>query len=487
MKVAIIEPRRKRWDEKRAELWEFAYITRAFSHYRKKYSGFSLSLAILASLIPSDIELKIIDENVESIDFSEFFDLVIVTFFTIGATRAYEIGDAFRKKGIKVVFGGVHASMMPEEAILHADAVAIGEAEVLIPEIIEDCHHGHLKKFYRTPERPELENTPVPRWDLLKIDCYHNPTTQTMRGCPFDCEFCTVRAFWGKRYRYKPIPKVVEEIKILKRLFDKKDTFIMIADDDITANKMRAKDLFKAFIPLGIKWMGQGSLSMAKDDELLELMVRSGGTRMIIGFESISPIALREMHKNPANIVEEYAENVRKIQSYGVAVIGSFVVGFDDDDESVFERTANFIIENHIAIPQFLLLTPFPGTKLFERLSKEKRILHRDWTRYTTSTVCFKPKKMSVDTLQNGYYNALQRIFSYEGILNRLEGLWSLWDKSSVVPSIKEKIDTLVLNSNFRDVAYGFPHCINLDIEKETKAKRKLRGYFRELLRTRKN
>ena len=203
---------------------------------------------------------------------------------------------------------------------------------------------------------------------------------------------------------------------------------------------------------------------------------------MIIGFESISATTLQQMHKNPANVVEKYAENIRRIQSYGVAVIGSFVVGFDNDDDSVFEKTANFIIKNHVAIPQFLLLTPFPGTRLFERLSREKRILHRDWTRYTTSTVCFKPKKMSVDTLGKGYYSALQRIFSYEGILTRLEGLWSLWDEYSVVPSVKEKIDTLVLNLNFRDVAYGFPHCIELDVEKEAQAKKNLKRHFQELL-----
>ena len=485
MKVAIIEPKRKRWDPERDEFWEFGYISRSFAvHHSKRFSAFSLSLVVLASLCPSDVDVKIIDEYVEPIDFDEFFDLVLVTFFTLGATRAYEIGDQFRKKGVKVIFGGVHSSMLPEEAIQHADSVAIGEAEEIIQDIFDDYRSGSLKQFYVAPRKPSIENTPIPRWDKLKFDRYHNPTTQTSRGCPYSCEFCTVRAYFGSKYRYKPIEKAIEEIKFIKKLWPK-DTFVMISDDDITANRGRAKSLFRSIIPLGIKWMGQGSLAMAKDDELLDLMAKSGGTRIIIGFESISPLALEQMHKNPANKAQQYAENIKTIQSHGVAVIGSFVVGFDNDDDSVFERTADFIIKNHVAIPQFLILTPFPGTSLYKRLSEEGRILHRDWTKYTTSTVCFKPKKMSEETLQNGYYNSLQKIFSYEGILERMEGLWSLWDEKSEVTTIKEKVDTLVLNLNFRDAAYRFPNHIKLDNQREKAAWGKIRQHLKELLRSR--
>jgi radical SAM superfamily enzyme YgiQ (UPF0313 family) len=485
MKVAIIEPKRKRWDPNRDEFWEFGYISRSFAvHHTKRFSAFSLSLVILASLFPSDVEVKIIDEYVEPIDFDEFFDLVLVSFFTLGATRAYDIGDTFKKKGVKVIFGGIHASMLPEEAIQHADSVAIGEAEEIMSDIIEDFRKNSLKRIYKAEIKPNIQNTQIPRWDKLKIDRYHNPTTQTSRGCPFKCEFCTVGAYFGTKYRYKTIEKSIEEIKVIKKLWPK-DTFIMISDDDITANKKRAKNLFSAIEPLEIKWMGQGSLTMAKDDELLDIMARSGGTRIIIGFESISESALKQMNKNPANVVKEYSTNIKKIQSHGIATIGSFVMGFDDDDESVFERTAEFIIKSHVAIPQFLILTPFPGTKLYERLNKEGRILHHDWTKYTTSTVCFKPNKMSAETLQNSYYRALQRIFSYQGVLERMEGLWALWDEKSKITTIKEKIDTLVLNMNFREAAYRFPNCIELDLKSEEDAKAKLKEHMRNLLKIR--
>ncbi|MCU0284955.1 MAG: B12-binding domain-containing radical SAM protein [Acidobacteria bacterium] len=485
MKVAIIEPKRKRWDPNRDEFWEFGYISRSFAvHHSKRFSAFSLSLVILASLFPRDVEVKIIDEYVEAIDFDEFYDLVLVTFFTLGATRAYEIGDQFKQKGVKVIFGGIHSSMLPEEAIQHADTIVIGEAEEIMQNIIEDYRQGSLKQFYQAPRKPSLENTPIPRWDMLKYERYHNPTMQTARGCPYSCEFCTVRAYFGSKYRYKSIEQAVEEVKVIKGLW-KKDTFLMISDDDVTANRIRAKSLFRAITPLDIKWMSQGSLAMAKDEELLDLMAKSGGTRMIIGFESISPAALEQMHKNPANVAQQYGENIRIIQSHGVAIIGSFVVGFDDDDDSVFERTANFIIKNHVAIPQFLILTPFPGTSLYKRLTEEGRILHRDWTQYTTSTVCFKPKKMSAETLQDGYYNALQRIFSYQGVLERMEGLWALWDEKSEVTTVKEKVDTLVLNLNFRDAAYRFPNRIELDNEKEAEAYQKIRQHLKKLLQSR--
>ena len=497
MKVTIIQPKRENFDKGRLEFWEFGFMSKSAGNFKgtvmigrekfgKKYSGTPLALAILGSLIPKEIDVELIDENVEDIDFNARTDLVFLTFFTVSATRGYQIADTFRDKDVKVVIGGIHASMLPDEAILHADAVAIGEGEPLVHKIIEDFQNQRLQKFYSTSEtnRPEMDNLPTPHWNALKLKSYFNPTMQTMRGCPMGCDFCTVRVHWGSQYRYKPIEKVINEASLLKKQFSK-NTFFMIVDDDISANRKRSKELFKRLIPQKIRWMSQGSLAMAKDDEFLDLMTRSGGTRLIIGFESLSDENLKLMKKNPANNLNEYAANVRKINSAGAAIIGAFVFGFDHDDTTCFDNTANFILENYIAFPQLFALTPFPGTKLANRLEKEGRILSKDWKYYTASTVLFEPKKMTKDELQAGYYHAIQKVYSYKGIHQRLTGLYDLWEKYSNKSSyelILEKIDTLLINENFRGVAYSFPLTFDVNEENEKHYQQKLKTMLRGFL-----
>ncbi|MBN2159339.1 MAG: B12-binding domain-containing radical SAM protein [Spirochaetes bacterium] len=485
-KITIISPKREIFDPGRMEFWEFGFMAKAAGIQQRKYSGTPMALPILHSLIPDDFEVTVIDENVEDIDFTIETDLLLLTFFTTAATRGYAIADTFRERNVTVVIGGCHASMAPDEAITHADTVAIGEAEVLLPKILEDFRKGKLEKFYRVndDERPALDNLPIPHFNCLKLNSYFNPTIQTMRGCPMKCDFCTVRVHWGSKYRYKPIEKVIEEIESLKKSFGR-NTFIMISDDDIAANRNRSKELFRALIPLQIQWMSQGSMAMAKDDEYLDLMTQSGGTRMIMGFESVSEESLRLMKKNPANKLSDYIANIRKIQSYGVAIIGAFVFGFDTDGMDSFDNSADFIIDNCIALPQLFALTPFPGTALTKRLEEEGRILSRDWKFYTGSTVQFIPKTMTPEQLQNGYYYTIQKVYSYKNIWKRLNGLWRLWDENArrrepVI--IKEKIDTLLLNENFRACAYSYPLNYNADSNEEAHYRKKLNTLLRRFL-----
>jgi radical SAM superfamily enzyme YgiQ (UPF0313 family) len=489
MKVTVISPKRERFDPNRMEFWEFGFMTKAAGSGSRKFSGTPLALPIIASLLPDDFEVTLIDENVEDIDWNIDPDFVVLTFFTTAATRGYYIADQFRQANAKVIIGGCHASMLPDEAIAHADAVAIGEAEALMPRIAADMRKGKLKRFYRIKEseRPNLNNIPIPRWDRLKLHRYFNPTIQTMRGCPYNCEFCTVRVHWGSKYRYKPIEKVVQEVEFLKENFGR-NTFFMVVDDDIAANKKRSKELFKALIPLNVQWMSQGSLAMARDEEFLELMTISGGTRIIIGFETLSEANLKNIGKNPANKLSEYTENIRKIQSYGIGVIGAFVFGFDDDDVTCFENTANFIIENHIALPQLFTLTPFPGTALAYRLEKEGRILTKDWKLYTGSTALFLPTKMSTKELEEGYYYIIQKVYSYHAIWTRLTKLWFLFDKYAPKDKgalLKEKIDILLLNENFRAVAYSYPRSYTTDNAKEQHYKKQLQSQLKDLLNQR--
>lgn len=489
MKITIISPKREKFEQNRMEFWEFGFMANIVGFGTRKYSGTPLSIPILASLIPEKYDLEVIDENIDEINFDNHTDLVILTFFTTSATRGYKIGDIYKSKNIKVVIGGCHASMEPDETIKHADAVAIGEAEVLLPEIISDFEKGQLAPFYKVSEseRPSLDNQPVPRFNVLKLESYFNPTIQTMRGCPMGCEFCTVRVHWGAKYRYKPIEKAITEIKLLKEQFGR-NTFIMIVDDDIAANTTRSKELFKALIPLKIQWMSQGSMAMAKDEEYLDLMVKSGGTRIIMGFESISAENLKNMRKNPANKLNDFSDNIRKIQSYGVAIIGAFVFGFDGDDTTCFDNTANFIIENGIGLPQLFCLTPFPGTDLTKRLEKENRILSRDWKYYTGSTVQFIPKLMSVQELEEGYYRTIQKVYSYKNIWKRLIKLWDLWDGFAQREEhvlVKEKIDLILLNENFRACAYSYRKCYDADIEEEMHYKNEIQKKLKIFLKDR--
>jgi radical SAM superfamily enzyme YgiQ (UPF0313 family) len=471
------------------EFWEFGFMASAFGHGARKYSGTPLAIPILSSLIPDNIDVKVIDENVETIDFDSPTDMVILTFFTVSATRGYAIADRYRSKNIPTVIGGCHASMEPEETAKHADVVAVGEAEVLIPRILSDFKNGGLKPIYRVEEseRPMLDDQPIPRFSSLKLEHYFNPTIQTMRGCPMGCEFCTVRVHWGAKYRYKPIEKVVQEIDSLKSQFGR-NTFIMIVDDDVAANLTRYKELFRALIPLHLQWMSQGSMAMAKDEEYMDLMVQSGGTRMIMGFESISADNLKNMKKNPYNKLNEFENNARIIQSHGVAIIGAFVFGFDGDDLSCFDNTVDFIVKNSIALPQLFVLTPFPGTALTKRLEKEGRILSKDWKYYTGSTVQFIPKQMTPDELAEGYYRAIQAVYSFKNIYKRLLGVWELWDRNAKRPEdilLKEKIDILLLNRNFRECAYSYPQCYFPDQEEEVYYEHALRSTLLSIFRKR--
>jgi len=486
MKIMLISPKRDRWDSKRYEFWEFAFMTRVAGIGLRKYTGTPLALPIMASLIPEEHKLYVIDENVEDIPYDVEPDLVLLTFFTTSATAGYRIADRFRAQGSIVVIGGCHAAMTVDETLEHADAVATAEAEAVLPQIIKDVETGNLEKIYSVGNmnRPSMDNLPTPRWDLLKLDSYFYPSIQTMRGCPFLCEFCTVRVHWGNKYRTKSIEKVVHDVRCLTKAMGRKG-FMLIVDDDIAADRKRSKEMFRALASEKIKWLSQGSIAMANDDEFLSLMINCGGTRIIMGFETISGDSLAEMKKNPANDIKNYPKNILKIQSQGVALVGAFVFGFDHDKKDCFEETTNFIIENNIALPQLFILTPFPGTALTKKLQLEGRILHTDWKYYTGSVVNFIPKNMTCQELQEGYYKAFQKVYSYKSIYLRMQGLWDSWDRTAKRRKedlLREKIDILLMNKNFRAVAYSYDTCYFPDINEEAHYKRKLNKMLQSYL-----
>jgi len=374
-----------------------------------------LSLTTVAALFPRDTEIRIINDSLDGIDFDGKVDLVGITTITATAPRAYEIADRFRSKGVPVILGGIHSSALPEEAALHADAVVLGEAEGVMKDLINDFRDGKLKKFYRSSNRPSLANLPLPRKDLLVGNRYYKEMDliQTTRGCPFSCEFCSVSNFFGKTYRMRPIADVIKEIKQSKRR-----TLRFFVDDNIAGYPAYAKKLFKALIPLKIKWFGQASVIISRDDELLRLAAQSGCLSLYIGFESLSPASLKQVGKG-VNLLQDYKTAIRKMHDSGIGIIGAFIFGFDSDDMGVFEETVDFIEKNQIELASFAILTPLPGTVLYKKMEEQGRIINHDWSKYTCGEVVFRPKLLTVEQLQNGYYWARKQISSYRSIFQR--------------------------------------------------------------------
>jgi radical SAM superfamily enzyme YgiQ (UPF0313 family) len=402
LKIRLIDP-----------AYEHSYI----SHSQKviKTIWFAhLTLTTLAALTPQDIEVKITDENVEPIDFEEDVDLVGVTGMVMHASRAYQIAQKFRQKGIPVVMGGPHASSLPLEAKEHVDAVVIGEAENVWEGLIEDLKNGHLKPFYKADAYCSMKGIPPPRLDLLRKDAYMTINcVQTTRGCPHQCDFCHVTHFFGKTYRCRPVVEVIEEVKRLD------GEFVVFIDDNITGNRHYAKELFTQLKPLKKKWASQASMTLTRDPELLKLAAESGCVSLFIGVESLSSENLKEVNKT-FNRVPQFEDAMKALHDYDIMIVGGFIFGLDHDDEGVFERTLRFCERNRIELPSFFILTPLPGTPLFQRMESEGRLLHKDWAKYNGATVVYKPKLMTEETLQRGFNWVCKEAYSWESIIKRV-------------------------------------------------------------------
>lgn len=398
MKLWLITPK---WPEK--SLWGQIF-------FRFPY----LSLTTLAGLTDDTWEIVLIDENVDPLDLDSPPDLAGISIMTPLADRGYAIADALRERGVTVVLGGIHPTMMREEAKSHADAVVLGEAELLWPGVLSDFKAGRLQPFYAADAFAELKDLPVPRRDLLNRRAYFfTNTLQTTRGCPHDCEFCSVTSFYGRTYRVRPVEGVIREMDHMGR------GFVFFVDDNIVGKPGYAKELFRALIPLRVRWFSQASLAVARDEELLRLAQESGCKGLFIGFESLSQETLKAMGKS-MNRVHEYRDAVKRIHDHGIGIQGSFIFGTDGDDETIFSDVLRFIERTHIEAALFSVLTPFPGTRIEAALRLEGRILHRDWAAYDMNHVVFRPKRMTPARLQDGFDWAYRTLYGYRSILTRL-------------------------------------------------------------------
>ncbi len=381
-----------------------------------------LTMPLVAALTPAGVQIHHTDEIVQEVDFRRPADLVGITATTCASTHAYELADEFRARGVKVVIGGPHATLMPEEAKTHADAVVIGEAELTWPELVEDYRQERLKSFYSSACAPSLKGLPQARRDLITGRYYGRGLLIATRSCPHKCGYCVLPHYYHHEYRCRPAGEVIAEIAAIK------EKAIIFWDDNIVGDFAYAKKLFRAMIPLKRWWTSQATFSITEDDELIDLAAQSGCQALFIGLESISTKSLMETGKG-FNKPSKYIEGIKKLHAAGIAVQAGIVFGFDNDDLSVFERTVEFLDKAGVDVASVGSFTPFPGTPVFKKLHGEGRILTTDWTKYNARThVVFRPEQMTPDQLQNGVEWVTKAFYAMNSISKRLLrsrcGLW---------------------------------------------------------------
>lgn len=383
--------------------------------FRKNLTYAPLTLTTLASLVPQELnaEMRIIDEGVEECNYNSLSpDIVCLTGITGHILRSYEIADSFRKRGITVIIGGVHATLMPEEAKQHADAVVVGYAYKTFPQALMDWKKGALKEYYKDT-KPAFNGIPLPRRDLLNKKGYISVnTTQAVFGCPCTCEFCVISAT-RSGYHHRQIPEVIAEIKSLK------SKLVFFLDPSPIEDKDYAKELYRQMIPLKINWMGLSTSRIIDDTELLSLAYKSGCAGLLIGFESVSEKSLRKMNKS-FNSIEKHYRLVNELHKRDIPIMGCFVFGSDEDEKTVFKETVDFCLKTGIDLPRFTVYTPFPTTSLFNRLREESRIITTDWSKYNCQNVVFQPKKMTVKELEDGLEYAWKECYKTKNIIKRL-------------------------------------------------------------------
>jgi radical SAM superfamily enzyme YgiQ (UPF0313 family) len=377
-----------------------------------------LTLTTLASLVPADVstDIALIDEGIDAIDPSKIeADLVGISAITGTAPRAYEIAAALRRRGIPVVLGGVHPTLVPDEAMQHADAVAVGYAEESWPRLLRDFVAGRMARRYDQDPNLQLANLPFPRRDLFNggmVNVAH--TIEATRGCIYQCDFCVVPAAWGKPIQ-KPVADVVADIRQMRA------KRVIFLDLNLIADVPYAKELFTALAPLGIQWGGLATTTIAWDDELLDLAARSGCRGLLIGFESLNQAALVET-KKAFNMRRDYHEVVRKIRDRRIALMGCFVFGFDNDTVDAFDETLEFVMASRMDLPRYAIAVPFPGTGLHRRLKREGRLTTEDWSLYDGQHVVFEPKNMTAEELLRHTRRVWKTTYSYRSICKRLSG-----------------------------------------------------------------
>jgi len=380
-----------------------------------------LSLAIIDRLTPDRHQVKVVNDIVEDIDYSSSYDLVGITAITVQADRAYQVADRFREMGVKVIIGGIHASVLPHEAKKHADSVVIGEVEGVWEQVLADLENNRLREFYQNTSPHDLRQLIIPKWDNMNMKIYAKQIGHkfppipifTTRGCAFDCKFCSVSKIYGKTYKIKPIANVIKEIDSL----DMGNYFFV--DDNVVCDFDYSRELFNALIPKKITWMSQISTTILKSPDLIDLAGRSGCNLLAIGIESLNKNSLKSMNKG-FNHPEAYAELFARLRKAHIIAFPSIIFGFDEDSLDQMRETIDFLMKNKVGTALFTMLTPFPGTRIYRELKDAGRILTHNWSMYDSANMVFAPKRITIDEFSRRYWQEHRKYFNFRNIGKRL-------------------------------------------------------------------
>lgn len=380
--------------------------------FMSRFTYPSLTLKQIAAVIPQEHDIDLVDERFEPIDFNKEYDAVGISTLTYNSLRGYEVAKKFREKGIPVFYGGYHASLMPDEAKQHVDAVIVGEGERVIPQVLKDIENHSLQQIY-TPDRLlQPEEIPAARHDIGSYNPFNEPI-QASRGCPTGCEFCAMQIVEGNKFRGRPADHVVEELKSIKT------KTIFFADASLTINPSYSKELFKGMAELNKYSECFGNINvLSRDDEFLSLAQEAGIINWYVGIESISQQNIDQAGKG-TNKVENYSKAIQKIHDHGMMVTGFFMFGFDFDTTDTFKKTLDLIYEWDLDEVSFSIVTPYPGTRLFQRFEKEGRITCRDWSQFGEGNVNYKIQGLSEEELLNGIKYMALDYYSVPHIINR--------------------------------------------------------------------
>ena len=397
-----------------------------------------MTLPYLAALTPEGVEVVIKDDLYEDVPFDGRYDLVGLTCMSHQATRAYQIADEFRRRGVPTVIGGFHATLAPDEALEHADAVVIGEAEGVWSKVIDDAASGTLSGRYQSLKLSDLKGLPSPRYDLIDLKRYRIPNlpAQTTRGCPYACSYCEVTQVYGAKFRYRPPEEVVEEVKILLALGRRK--FVYFVDDIFNAHRKHAFAVMEGLKPLKVNWTCLCTANVGDDEEMLDLMRASGCLHINIGMESISPESLKSVNKKQ-NHINRYTEQFANIRKRGIEFSLNVMFGLDGDTTDTFDATVDQLIAFKAPLSFMFILSPRVGLKIRDELLAEGRVDHSDWDRYHSYECVFTPKNMTKQQLEEGFWRAQRRFYSLRSIGQRL-----------LMPPNRHTIQSLIPNLFFR-------------------------------------